>query len=367
MQPMRLTAIKFIFLLSFSSAYANEISNSIVLFDMSLGYNILQALQNNGFFNSLHVHSIYAPTLKNNQAMDKSITITSSLTELNGKSIAHYSLFGIDGKNQQYRLWWQLEQNSSLTEGALLRIVNLAINSRNNTINETLLNDFLYENDINNFAVRYNFENSENAIDEYSALVKISPSSDHYFWRTTIELILLNSFGLINYFVNKDANIVDWEYQPNGEGFKRKILDGWCLDTNNFRTNSLYHIYAGIIYYQTARSNNYGPFASFIWCFAGSTFWEYIGEYREQVSTNDQIFTPIGGLIFGEGLRQLGLYAERNISLGIIRGVICFILDPMRFINRQLDRWFGGEFTFHLQFINPAQTIISNAIIEQLR
>lgn len=340
---------------------------SIALFDATAGFSILRDLRDDGFFNSLSAQLRYLASNQEISLTSGTITLTSSLTGSGGNETANFALLGIDGGNHHYRISWQLERGSGITEDALLWMLNLAINSGSRTVVDSFLEDIASQDEVRGFAVSYAPGEGESAITGYTATIEIGPSSRHYFWRTTTELVVLNSFGLINYFVNKDANMVDWEYQPNWEGFKRKITDGWCLDTNNFRTNSLYHIYAGIIYYQTARSNNYGPFASFIWCFAGSTFWEYIGEYREQVSTNDQIFTPMGGVIFGEGLRQLGLYAERSMRPGILRGLVCFILDPMRIINRQLDRWIGDEFTFNVSFINPAHTIITEAILERAR
>ncbi len=355
-------------LLCLTNSFAEEsIGYSIALFDATAGFSILKDLRDDGFFNSLSAQLRYLASNQEISLTSGTITLTSSLTGSSGNETANFALLGIDGGNHHYRISWQLERGSGITEDALLRMLNLAINSGNCTITDAFLEGIASQSDVQAFTVSYASDESESTITGYTATIEIGPSSRHYFWRTTAELVVLNSFGLINYFVNKDANMVDWEYQPNWEGFKRKITDGWCLDTNNFRTNSLYHIYAGIIYYQTARSNNYGPLASFIWCFAGSTFWEYIGEYREQVSTNDQIFTPMGGVIFGEGLRQLGLYAERSMRPGILRGLVCFILDPMRIVNRQLDRWIGDSFTFNVSFINAAHTIITETILERTR
>ncbi|HPA73705.1 MAG TPA: DUF3943 domain-containing protein, partial [Spirochaetota bacterium] len=110
-----------------------------------------------------------------------------------------------------------------------------------------------------------------------------------------------------------------------------------------------------------------GPFGSFVWTLAAGTFWEYIGEYREQVSTNDQIFTTMGGVTFGEGLRQLSLWAERGMRPGFTRGLVCFILDPMRIVNKQLDRWVSDSFTVNVSFVNPAQTMITEAVMERVR
>ncbi len=350
-----------------TGSFAEETSrHSIALFDATAGFSILRDLREEGFFNTLFAELRYLSSHQEISLASGSMMLTSALSGSGETERANFALLGIDGAHHPFRITWQLKRNSGISEDALLRMLTLAINAGNSSLSGAVFEETVTQNGLLGFTPVFG-EREEDSLTGYTATIEIGPSSRHYFWRTTTEMVVLNSFGLINYFVNKDANMVDWEYQPNWEGLKRKITDGWCLDTNNFRTNSLYHIYAGIIYYQTARSNNYGPLASFIWCFAGSTFWEYIGEYREQISTNDQIFTPMGGVIFGEGLRQLGLYAERNMRPGIIRGMVCFILDPMRIINRQLDRWIGDEFTFNVNFINPAHTIINEAVMERTR
>jgi hypothetical protein len=72
-------------------------------------------------------------------------------------------------------------------------------------------------------------------------------------------------------------------------------------------------------------------------------------------------------VIFGEGLRQLSLWAERSMRPGIGRGVVCFILDPLRIVNRQLDRWASDSFVVTVSFVNPAQTMITERVMERVR
>ncbi len=75
----------------------------------------------------------------------------------------------------------------------------------------------------------------------------------------------------------------------------------------------------------------------------------------------------MAGVTFGEGLRQLSLWAERGMRPGFTRGLVCFILDPMRTINKQLDRWVSDSFTVNVSFVNPAQTMITEAVMERVR
>jgi hypothetical protein len=360
-----------LFILTFTAINAFAVETqpfSIALLDTTAGFTVLKDLNDDGFFNSTRAGIRY---LTGTGAADNGaggIMLTSALSSSGGREYANFSLLGNNTLNQHYRINWQLERDSGITEDAMARVLDLAIQSRGRDINSVVLDSVASMPEARGFTVAYSASDGGDAIPGYSVSMNFGPSQTHYFWRTFTELMVLNSFGLFNYFfIQRDDNMVDWEYQPTPDGFKKKMTDGWSLDTNNFRTNSLYHIYAGIIYYQTARSNNYDPFASFVWCFMGSLFWEYIGEYREQVSTNDQIFTPMGGVIFGEGLRQLSLWAERSMRPGVGRGVVCFILDPLRIVNRQLDRWASDSFVVTVSFVNPAQTMITERVMERVR
>lgn len=164
--------------------------------------------------------------------------------------------------------------------------------------------------------------------------------SQRRFWRALIEQVLLNGLGEAQYWIRQDANIPDWKYQPTGEGFEKKVTDGWAWDTNTFRTNSVYHSYSGALYYQIGRANGYGPVGSTAWAFTGSLMWEYLGEYREQVSTNDMIITGVAGSLLGEGLRQTSLAIERKAPHNTAATFFVYLFDPFRKLNEYLDKKF---------------------------
>jgi len=341
---------------------------SIALLDTTAGFTVLKGLSDDGFFNSTRASVRYFSGAGSLNTGNGDITLTSALVTGGREEMASYSLLAGNSLGQRYRMIWQLERDSDITGDAMTRVLDMAIQGRSRDINAVLLDGIASSREAQGFTVALASSGGDDGISGYSATFNVGPSSNHYFWRNFTEMMFLNSLGLMNYFlIQRDDNMVDWEYQPDREGFKKKITDGWCFDTNNFRTNSLYHIYSGVIYYQASRSNNYGPFGSFVWTLAAGTFWEYIGEYREQVSTNDQIFTTMGGVTFGEGLRQLSLWAERGMRPGFTRGLVCFILDPMRIVNKQLDRWVSDSFTVNVSFVNPAQTMITEAVMERVR
>lgn len=151
------------------------------------------------------------------------------------------------------------------------------------------------------------------------------------------QITLVNGIGMGNYFAREGANRVDWEYQPTARDFGRKITDGWSLDTNTFGVNFLGHTYSGVFYYQVGRSNGYSPLGSFLVAFGGSLMWEYAGEYRERVSLNDMVVTPVGGTLFGEVFHQFSLAAEHSGLPRAARGALAFVLDPFRVINGWWD------------------------------
>ncbi len=184
------------------------------------------------------------------------------------------------------------------------------------------------------------------------------PSSTVRFWRTLGEITFINGIGVANYWINKNANIEDWRYKPNFKDAKRKILDGWYFDQNAFRTNTLYHFYGGALYYQTGRSNGYGIPASVIWACTGSFIWEYIGEFREQVSANDMIYTTMGGALLGEAFRTTSIYLEAKMPPGIISYFLVILLDPMRILNRAVDRCLYKDININVNFMNPADIIV---------
>ena len=60
--------------------------------------------------------------------------------------------------------------------------------------------------------------------------------------------------------------------------------------------------------------------------------WEYLGEWDEQPSTNDLIFTPAGGAVIGEATYRLGrMFAAGSPSMGNCMGALLF--SPIATLN----------------------------------
>lgn len=140
------------------------------------------------------------------------------------------------------------------------------------------------------------------------------------------------------YWVNWKVNASDWDYDlpfrdRGNRPFHKKLTDGWKFDSNTFWVNFFGHTYGGVFPYQVGRANGFNCFESLLFGFAGSLFWEYIGEIQERVSFNDMIVTPLGGALLGEALHQTSLLLERKMRKGFLRSTVTFVLDPFRKIN----------------------------------
>lgn len=133
------------------------------------------------------------------------------------------------------------------------------------------------------------------------------------YGRASLEELGILTIGLIQYFDNVDANSRDWDLDYSWGSFRRKLVgDAIKFDTNHFETNWMTHTASGWLYYVAARGNRLSIAESAAFAVASSTIWEYLGEFREQVSVNDMISTPGAGVAVGESLTQLGAYFERH-------------------------------------------------------
>jgi hypothetical protein len=111
--------------------------------------------------------------------------------------------------------------------------------------------------------------------------------------------------GFAYYWFDPLANSADWDYPTLGA---KLTFESVRFDNNLFATNHVLHPLAGTANYGFARVNGFAPAAAFASTAVFSIVWEYTLEYREQVSVNDMLFTPFGGMAMGEFAFQLGAY-----------------------------------------------------------
>ncbi|WP_245529965.1 DUF3943 domain-containing protein [Anaeromyxobacter dehalogenans] len=95
-----------------------------------------------------------------------------------------------------------------------------------------------------------------------------------------------------------------------GDSIGRNLRSAWVLDDDQFWINQFGHPYQGMWSMTAARSAGLGFWGSTPYTIASSLVWEIAGE-TEPPSINDQITTPIGGIVLGEVLFRLA---------GILRG-----------------------------------------------
>lgn len=154
--------------------------------------------------------------------------------------------------------------------------------------------------------------------------------------RALAEQAIILGVGYVQYTTN-ESNEEDWDLDADWKTLENKILlDAVSFDNNRFDTNWLTHPVAGYMYYAAARGNRLPIAEAFAYAAVSSTFWEYIGEVREEVAINDVIVTPVTGLALGEPLLQLGamMHRSKQTPLSVALG---WVFAPFKSAHDALD------------------------------
>lgn len=166
-----------------------------------------------------------------------------------------------------------------------------------------------------------------------------SPRKRNYL-RTGIEIGIQLSAAMAIYYKNLVFNQVDFDYSLKS-GLKGKLVTGEAIKfDDNDKFSNYGHIYAGVMYYQTARSNGFTSLESALITFASSAAWEFL-EYHEIFSINDQILTPIGGYVIGEATYQIACALVTKNS--IAAKTLGYAINPNLAINHALDAGFKKD------------------------
>jgi hypothetical protein len=155
------------------------------------------------------------------------------------------------------------------------------------------------------------------------------------FGRGMLEFGIVMTYSAVRYWRNYSHFIEDWQYHLSWKDQKRRFftLEATRFDSNAFETNWT-HAFAGVLYYHFGRANHLSWLESFFLSMAGSLFWEYLVEWREVISINDNILTSLGGYSIGEPWFQIGRYL--NSKPALIPQILSF-LDPVVKLNSWLD------------------------------
>ncbi len=154
--------------------------------------------------------------------------------------------------------------------------------------------------------LKFNLKKIEPGLaDYYSASWKEAEQKTYFKKRAFLELSTLLSFSTIRYWIQESINKVDWDYNLNFKDQSKRFLSFQAVrfDSNAFSLNWT-HALAGGLYFNIYRSNQRNFYQSALASFLASSFWEYVTEFKEVISINDQIFTPIGGISIGEVFYQ---------------------------------------------------------------
>jgi len=164
------------------------------------------------------------------------------------------------------------------------------------------------------------------------------PKPTKHIGRSWLELGGFMTYSGISYWIKytKKGFIEDWQFRLNWHDQSRRFftLMAWRFDSNNFALNWS-HSLAGALYYNFSRTNNLSWLQSWLMSVAGSSFWEYVVEWKEVVSINDQIMTGLGGFATAEPWYQIANYLSHQTNI-LLQGLS--FLNPMLKLNRWFDR-----------------------------
>jgi len=154
--------------------------------------------------------------------------------------------------------------------------------------------------------------------------------------RALFEIGTLMAYSQARYWLNYAKFIEDWQFHLSWKDQRRRFFSfkAWMFDSNAFSLNWT-HSFAGVLYYQFGRTNGMSWPRSFLFSLGGSLWWEYVAEWREVISLNDNIMTALGGFAAGEAWFQLGkFFIGRK---GFVNRVLSFAVNPVMKFNHWLD------------------------------
>jgi hypothetical protein len=135
----------------------------------------------------------------------------------------------------------------------------------------------------------------------------IEPPGDGHHLRVWVGIAAGLAVGSVAYWVDQDRNVADWD-EPSLKA--RFSGEAWRFDDNNLVVNFLLHPISGAGTYNLARTSHFGVPVSAGYSMLSSLLWEWVLEFKEHISVNDIIVTPLGGIPIGEFFYKLGLYLD---------------------------------------------------------
>lgn len=267
---------------------------------------------------------------------------------LNSNKEDFYYLDAINKNDSNYSAGWKITKNLKYkaaihTSEKLVKKYISAIEHRR-FLEEMLLANIANSTNALSLNKRYQYINPKTgkkvSFEEAKIIVKNAQKPVRNFWRASLNIGILLGIGSTWYWSNASFNAVDWEYKFSWEDYRKKFItfEAVKFDTNTFDTNAIMHPFSGMFYHYGVRSLKMNYFESFLFGFTGSLLWEYFAEFKEKVSINDLITTPVAGAAIGEvGFRMADFLMS---SRGLGKQIVGRIVDPFGTVNRFLDRSF---------------------------
>jgi len=169
----------------------------------------------------------------------------------------------------------------------------------------------------------------------WTTFVYEKPAST-YRLRLAIEEASMVGAAFIGYVIQDPPSSTSG-VPPVSIGEKLRFAPGsWYFDADELAVNFAGHPTAGTFYYMVARSNRVSIPEAFLWAFGTSTLWELI-EFKEPVSINDMVVTPVAGLAIGEAFTQLSGWFDRY-SDDTLSKALAWIFDPMKKLHDWIDK-----------------------------
>lgn len=121
--------------------------------------------------------------------------------------------------------------------------------------------------------------------------------------RTALEMVAALGGGTVWYWLDRERNVADWDYESIEQRF---TLDAFRYDNNDFPINFIWHPLSGSAFHAFSRANDLGLLESVGWSLAASFAWEFLLEFKERISVNDILVTTGAGTALGEFMHRLG-------------------------------------------------------------
>lgn len=162
--------------------------------------------------------------------------------------------------------------------------------------------------------------------------------------RAALENVGLLGVELGVYWSDFSSSVVDWQFSDLSS--KLTSREAFRFDDNLLTTNYVFHPFAGTTHYVVTRSNGFPVWGGLAVAAASSAIYEFVLEWKELVSLNDLVVTPIGGTAMGEFFYQLGNYlnseppaAHRHAGVGeVLHQSAKSTLGLPRGVHDALDR-----------------------------